>query len=147
MNRFSIETAVGVFIIAGFLCFAYLSVKLGNISLFGDDSYPVIARFSSVSGLKEGASVEIAGVKVGKVSAIKLDGDDYEAILTLSIKKGVQLDEGSIASIRSSGIIGDRFVKIAPGGAEDYIEPGGEISDTEASINLEELVSKYMFEK
>ena len=121
MNRFSIETAVGVFLIAGFLCFAYLSVKLGNIGLFGDNSYPVIARFSSVSGLKEGASVEIAGVKVGKVSAIKLDGDDYEAILTLAINKGVQLDEDSIASIRSSGIIGDRFVKIAPASSAEKL--------------------------
>ncbi len=147
MKRFNVEMAVGVFVVLGFLCFAYLSVKLGDVSLFGDDSYPVTARFNSVSGLKKGATAEIGGVRVGKVSSITLDSENYEAVVNLSIDQGVTLQQDSIASIRTAGIIGDRYVAISPGGSEENILPGGEILETESAINLEQLVSKYMFEK
>jgi len=147
MKRFNIEIAVGLFMVLGFLCFAYLSIRLGNIGVFQDDSYTVKAQFGSISGLKEGAVVEIAGVKVGKVKKIQLHQGDYEAVVDLSIDNNVILQEDSIASIRTAGIIGDKYVKITPGGSEDIIEPNGEITETEASINLEELVSKYIFEK
>ncbi len=147
MKRFNVEVAVGVFVVLGFLCFAYLSVKLGDVKLFGDDSYPVTARFASVSGLKEGATVEIGGVRVGKVSAITLDSENYEAVVKLAINRGVALQEDSIASVRTAGIIGDRYVDISPGGSEGNIPSGGEIVETESAINLEQLVSKYMFEK
>lgn len=146
MTRWNLEVAVGLFLVAGFLCFAYLSVRLGDISLFGDDSYNVQARFGSISGLKEGAVVEIAGVRVGKVSEIHLDGEEYEALVELSIDNGVNLQEDSIASIRTAGIIGDRYVDIAPGGSDEFVAPGGELEETESAINLEELVSKYIFE-
>ncbi len=146
MKRLNVETAVGIFLVAGFLCFAWLSVRLGDVNLFGDRSYPVEARFGSVSGLKVGAVVEIAGVQIGKVSSIRLDGSDYEAKVELSIERGVALQEDSIASIRTAGIIGDRFVNISPGGSDVVIPPGGEIVETESAINLEELVSKYIFE-
>jgi len=147
MRRLNVEVAVGLFLVAGFLCFAYLSVKLGEVSLWRDDSYTVVARFGSVSGLKDGAVVEIAGVKVGTVSAIRLDGDDYEARVELAIDRDVKLQDDAIASIRTAGIIGDRYVDITPGGAEEYIAPGGELTETESAINLETLVSKYIFEK
>lgn len=147
MKRFNVEMAVGIFVVLGFLCFAYLSVKLGDVGLFGDDSYRVTARFNSVSGLKEGATVEIGGVRVGKVSAINLDPENYEAVVNLSIDQGVTLQEDSIASIRTAGIIGDRYVDISPGGSEENIQSGGELVETESAINLEQLVSKYMFEK
>ncbi len=146
MKRLNVETAVGIFLVAGFLCFAWLSVRLGDVNLFGDRSYPVEARFGSVSGLKVGAVVEIAGVQIGKVSSIRLDDSDYEAKVELSIERGVALQEDSIASIRTAGIIGDRFVNISPGGSDVVIPPGGEIVETESAINLEELVSKYIFE-
>jgi phospholipid/cholesterol/gamma-HCH transport system substrate-binding protein len=147
MNRLNVEVAVGVFLVAGFLCFAWLSVKLGHVDLFGGDEYPVKASFSSVSGLKEGAAVEIAGVKIGKVSRIRLGGETYEAEVELTLDKEVKLQEDSIASIRTAGIIGDRYVSISPGGSDLLIEPGGVIFETESAINLEELVSKYVFEK
>jgi phospholipid/cholesterol/gamma-HCH transport system substrate-binding protein len=120
---------------------------MGDISLFKEDSYPVSARFVSISGLKEGAVVELAGVKVGKVSSIALDGGDYEAVVHMDISKAVRLSDDSIASIRTAGIIGDRFIKLTPGGSEDYLGPGDEIQETESAISLEELVSKYIFEK
>lgn len=145
MNRISIETAVGIFIIIGLACMAYLAVKLGDINLFGTEQYVLKARFSNISGLKEGSTVEIAGVKVGKVSKISLD--NYQAFVELLINPGIKIQEDAIASIRTQGIIGDKYVKIAPGGAEDYIRPQGVLTETESSVDIEELVSKYIFEK
>lgn len=147
MKRFNVEIVVGLFMIAGFLCFSWLAVKLGDVSIFGDDSYIVKARFVSISGLKEGAAVEIAGVQVGKVKRIVLDREDYEAVVEMSVERGVELQEDVIASIRTAGIIGDRYVSITPGGAEEIIGPQGEIFETEPAINIEELVSKYIFSK
>ncbi len=145
MKNINIETGVGIFLIVGMLCLGYLSIKLGDVSLFRTKQYSVTARFANVSGLKEGSTVEIAGVTVGKVSKIKLD--NYEAMVELLIDPEVRLQEDSIASIRTQGIIGDKYVKIKTGGAEEYIDRGGELLETESAIELEELVSKYIFEK
>ena len=145
MKNINIETGVGIFLIAGLLCLGYLSVKLGDVNLFGSDRYLVSARFANVSGLKVGASVEVAGVSVGKVSKINLD--DYEALVELEIDPDIRLQEDAIASIRTQGIIGDKYVKIKVGGSEEYIDEGGELLETESAIELEELVSKYIFEK
>ena len=147
MKRFSVETGVGIFLVVGFLCFVYVALKLGDVGFFADTGYVVNARFGSVSGLKEGAVVEIAGVKVGTVEGISLDGEWYDAVVRMRIDRGVELQEDAIASIRTAGIIGERYVKITPGGAEELLEDGGEITETESAINLEELVSKYIFEK
>jgi phospholipid/cholesterol/gamma-HCH transport system substrate-binding protein len=147
MKRFNVETAVGIFMVIGFLGFAWLSIKLGDVNLFGSGTYPLHARFGSIAGLKAGAVVEIAGVQVGKVTGIRLSPDDYEAMVEMGIEKGVKVTEDSIASIRTAGIIGDRYVNISPGGMPNYLKPGGEIVETESAINLEELVSKYIFEK
>jgi phospholipid/cholesterol/gamma-HCH transport system substrate-binding protein len=146
MKKMNLEMIVGLFLLAGFISFAWISVKMGDIKMFAEETYPVTARFTSISGLKEGAIIELAGVKVGKVSAIELDGGDYEAVVHLDISKQVRLTDDSIASIRTAGIIGDRFIKLTPGGSEIYLEPGDEIEETESSISIEELVSKYIFE-
>lgn len=147
MKRINIEITVGIFMVIGFLCFAWLSVRLGDVGLFGRDTYMVEARFTSISGLKEGAIVEISGVEVGKVVHIRLDPESYLAVVGMEIEQGVALQEDSIASVRTSGIIGDKFIKISPGGMEELIGAGGEIEETESAISLEELVSKYIFEK
>jgi phospholipid/cholesterol/gamma-HCH transport system substrate-binding protein len=145
MKKFGAETAVGIFFIIGFLCFAYLSVELGQIPLFGSNQYPIYARFDSISGLKEGATIEIAGVKVGKVGKITLK--DYQADVELLMDKGIKLQEDAIASVRTQGIIGDKYIKISPGGSSEYLKPGGTIIDTESAIDIEELISKYIFQK
>jgi phospholipid/cholesterol/gamma-HCH transport system substrate-binding protein len=147
MKRLNIELIVGIFLVVGFACFAYLSIKLGDVEIFGDRTYQVSARFNSVSGLKVGDVVEMAGVKIGTVKKITLDPKDYEAVVQLELQRDVHLQEDSIASIRTSGIIGSKYVDITPGGLEELIPPGGEIFDTESAINLEKLVSKYIFEK
>jgi phospholipid/cholesterol/gamma-HCH transport system substrate-binding protein len=145
MNRISIETAVGIFIIVGLLCLAYISIKLGNVELFGTKQYMVKARFTDIAGLTEGSGVEIAGVPVGKVSKINLIND--QAVVELLINPDVKIQEDSIASIRTQGIIGDKYVKISPGGSEEYVKPNGFITDTESTVDIEELISKYIFEK
>jgi phospholipid/cholesterol/gamma-HCH transport system substrate-binding protein len=145
MKKINVETGVGIFLIAGLICLGYLSIKLGDVNLFGKDYYTVKAKFTNVSGLKEGAVVEIAGVPVGKVAKINLD--DYEALVELHIDRGVKLQEDAIASIRTQGIIGDKYVKLKIGGADVLVKDGDELFETESAIELEELISKYIFEK
>jgi len=147
MRRFNVEMVVGLFMIAGFLCFAWLSIQLGDIDVFGPKTYAVTAKFGSVSGLKDGAIVEISGVQVGKVTDIIFDPDDYEAKVVMSINQDVVLQDDSIASVRTAGIIGDRYIDISPGGSDVLLGDGSRIYETESAINLEELVSKYIFEK
>ena len=145
-NKYSLELSVGIFIALGLLSLVYLAVKLGDVGVFADDAYSLKARFVSSSGLTEGAFVEVGGVRVGTVHNIKVDFDSYESVVEMSLDPNIKLQDDAIASIRTSGIIGDKFVKIAPGGSDIYLEPGDEILETESSISLEELISKYIFE-
>lgn len=146
MKKTNLEIIVGAFLLAGFISFSWLAVKMGDINPFENETYPVTARFTSISGLKEGSTIELAGVVVGKVNQIELDAGDYEAVVHLDIDKTIELTDDSIASIRTSGIIGDKFIKLTPGGSDIMLEAGDEIDETESAISLEELVSKYIFE-
>jgi len=137
---------VGVFLLAGFASFSWIAVKMGDLELFKKESYDITASFTSISGLKEGAALELAGVVVGKVTKIELNEEEYEATVFMDVVKTVQLSDDSIASIRTSGIIGDKFIKLTPGGSDIMLEAGDMIEETEASISIEELVSKYIFE-
>ena len=139
------EISVGLFMILGMACLVYLSVNLGSVELFGSDAYTITARFGSIEGLEPGASVEIAGVPVGKVKQISLDEDN--ALVKMEIKKGTKISDDTIASIRTKGMIGDKFVKLSPGGSEDFLEDSDSLMDTESAISLEELISKYIFQK
>jgi phospholipid/cholesterol/gamma-HCH transport system substrate-binding protein len=141
------ETAVGLFVAVGLLCTAYLTVKLGRMEIVGDDGYTLNAQFSSVSGLRTGAEVEIAGVKVGRVGTIVLDAQHPVANITLRINKGVTVYDDAIASIKTSGLIGDKYVNISPGGGGEKLDNGGAISDTEPDVDLITLISKYVFGK
>jgi phospholipid/cholesterol/gamma-HCH transport system substrate-binding protein len=146
INKISLETAVGAFMVFGLLCLSYLAIKLGDVSLLESDRLHLQAQFVSSSGLKEGAFVEVGGVRVGTVENIRVDYETYLSVVDLALDPNLRLQEDAIASIRTSGIIGDKFVKITPGGSETYIAPGGEIFETESSISIEELISKYIFE-
>ena len=142
-----IEITVGLFMLIGLICMGYLAIQMGDVNLLGEKTYSLKARFTSVSGLKEGSYVEAAGVRVGKVSKIEFDTGKYLATVTMDINDDVKVHEDATASIRTAGIIGDKFVKISPGGSDTYLGSGMEINETEPSINLEELISKYIFEK
>ena len=146
MRRFNTEVVVGLFLILGLTTFAFLAVTLGGVGDTGAGHYTLQARFQSASGLKSGADVEMAGVVVGKVRDIRFDPENYEAIVALSIAEVVQLQEDAIASVRSTGLIGGKYVKLTAGGSERILKPGELIVQTEASINIEELISKYIFE-
>ena len=131
--------------LVGLACLAYLSVKLGKLEVIGGNNYVVEAEFTSASGLKSGASVEIAGVEVGRVKGISLQGD--RAMVALAIQDGVKLYSDSIASIKTRGIIGDKYVALSLGGGGDPLKTGEKIRDTESGLDLEELVSQYVHGK
>lgn len=145
MNNAKLELTVGIFMLLGIICLGYLSIKLGKMELMGGNNYRVVASFDSVSGLKSGARVELAGVEVGAVERIGLAGEYGDlAEVTLKIKSSVKLTDDIIASVRTSGIIGDKFIKLKPGGSDQLLKDGDKIRDTESAIDIEELVSKFI---
>jgi len=145
MKKFDLELAVGFFMIIGIICLGYLSIKLGKMEVLGDEGYEIQAIFSNSGGLKSGSSVVIAGVEVGRVKRIALD--DYQAKVVLNIPLNVKIQEDAIASIKTKGLIGEKYVEITPGGADELIKPGGRIRDTQSAIDFEELISNYVFGK
>lgn len=145
MKKYSKETAVGLFVLVGLICVAYLSVKLGNVQLFADSHYELTAEFSDISGLKVNSPVQVYGVDVGYVKGIELDQKNGMARVILKVENQVKLTDAAIASVKTSGLIGDKYIKITPGGVGDPLEPGDAIFDTESAIDLEALISKYVF--
>lgn len=142
MRRIDVETAVGLFVVLGILCMAYLSVKLGKLDLSGGDFVPLAAEFSSAAGLRPGASVEIAGVEVGRVDAVTLS--DYQALVRMKIARGVRIQDDSIASVRTRGLIGDKYISISPGASDRIIPPGGRIRQTEPAVDFESLIGELI---
>lgn len=146
MRQAVTESVVGVFVLAGMLCLAYLAISLGDLDVFRGSAYRVTALFDSVSGLKDGASVEIAGVEVGKVESIRLSDDD-RADVRIRIRGGVKITADVIASVRTKGIIGDRYIRLEQGGSDKYIPAGGRIRDTTPPVDIEELIGQFIFGK
>jgi len=148
MNMVKLEIMVGTFMLIGILCLGYVSIKLGKMEIGSGDYYSVRAVFDSVSGLKPGARVEVAGVEVGKVDKIALDPKSGDrAFAYLKIKSGVRITDDVIASVRTSGIIGDKFIKLRPGGSDVMLKNNDTIRETESAIDIEELVSKFIHGK
>lgn len=144
MQQKSLEIAVGFFMVLGIACVAYLSFSFGDVTLFTDERYRLNASFSDIGGLKTGAPVMIAGVQVGEVTGIQLD--DYQGAVTMRISREVKLYEDAIAAIKTRGLIGEKYISLSPGGALKEIEPGGKIRDTQPAVNLEDLISKFVFD-
>lgn len=142
MENVKLELAVGAFVLVGLLSLGYLSIRLGKLEIVGGSGYEVHAEFSSASGLKPGATVEIAGVEVGRVRAIRLRGD--RASVSLAIRNGLTLYDDTIASIKTRGIIGEKFVALSPGGGGEALKPGDTIRDTESGLDLEEVISQFI---
>lgn len=145
MQKYAKETSVGVFVLLGLLCVGYLTIKLGNIELVDSNSYTVSAKFTSVAGLRPGAAVEIAGVPVGQVEDITLDREFGVAIVSMSVARDIILGDDVIASVKTSGLIGDKYIKLTLGGSPDELSDGDEITETESAVDLEALISKYVF--
>lgn len=147
MKKRWVEFYVGVFVIVGVLCSAYLLITLGDMNVGGGKTYRIYAYFSNVAGLKSGASVEMAGVEIGRVRSVNLDTERLLARVELAIDRGVILAEDAIASVKTSGIIGDKYINLSPGGAEMTLEAGDTLYNTESAIDIEALVRKYIFQK
>jgi len=145
MNKINIELVTGIFVIIGIACFTWLAVSVAGATFSEQPGYTLSARFTSISGLREGAIIEGAGVRIGTVSEISFDPDSFEAIVQLRINEGIPIQEDAIAAIRTQGIIGEKYIKIIPGGFDELLEDGSELYETESSISLEELVSRYIF--
>ncbi len=145
MKRSTIDIAVGLFVLIGILCIGYLAIRLGKMEVLGSNNYPLYARFESVSGLKAGAAIEMAGVPIGHVDSISLDTERQVALVTLKIQKDIILTDDVIASVKTAGLIGDKYIKVSPGGSEDLLKSGDMIIETESAVDLEELISKYVF--
>jgi phospholipid/cholesterol/gamma-HCH transport system substrate-binding protein len=141
-KSYSIEFMVGLFTLGGLLCFAYLAVNIAQMRFLNTGYHNIYAEFSNVSGLKEGAPVEIAGVQVGEVTKINLK--ETNALVTMNIRDGVEFRDDDIASIRTKGIIGDRYVKILPGSSDAMVKVGGTVGDTESAVDLEEILGKLI---
>lgn len=133
---------VGLFALAGIVALGILSLRLGKIELFNNKGYVIYANFDNISGLKTGDQVEIAGVQVGKVISISLK--DYRASVGLRINDGVRVDTEAIASIKTSGIIGDKYVSISLGGGEHDIAAGGVIRRTQSAFVLEDAIGQLI---
>jgi phospholipid/cholesterol/gamma-HCH transport system substrate-binding protein len=145
MERTRINIVVGLFMVLGIVALGYLSIQLGRVSFLGGRGYSVTVDFPSVGGLKSGSTVEIAGVEIGRVESIGLD--NYQARVKLRLQSGVKLQEDSIASIKTKGLIGEKYVRVSPGGSDKIIPPNGRIREVEAPVDFEELLSKYIFGK
>jgi len=147
MNRITLDTFSGIFVVIILAFLAFYSIRLGRMEFFGESSYQVYAEFDSAAGLKKGATVEIAGVNVGRVDDITLDPRSEMARVHLEINNDIKLQDDVIASVRTQGIIGAKFISISPGGSSRVIPPGGLIEDTESSVDFEHLISQLVQEK
>ena len=145
MKKYSMESAVGIFVVIGLLCVGYMTINLGKGSLFSDDYYVLYAHFGSVSGLRGDSPVEINGIAVGRVDRLSMDQEKQAALVALKIRRGVNVYDDAIASVKTAGLIGDKFIKIDPGGSGEILKAGGTIIDTASPIDIEELIGKYVF--
>lgn len=145
MKKYTMETTVGIFLVIGLLCVGYMTVKLGHVSLLGDDSYPLFARFTSVTGLRVGSSVHMLGIQVGRVERLTMDQKDQKAVVEIRIQEGVKIYDDAIASIKTEGLIGDQYISIDPGGSGAPLAPGATITETQPAVDIADLIGKYAF--
>ncbi len=145
MKKKNIELYVGIFVLVGFFCIGYLVLVIGQFSIFPGNEYAVHGYFSSASGLKAGARVEMAGVKIGNVSEISIDRERLVAKVVFKINNTIEISEDSIASVKTSGIIGEKYIAILPGRGDIMLQQGEEVYNTESSLDIESLIRKFIF--
>lgn len=145
MKHKTMELFVGLFVLLGLAAIAYLTLKLGSGSLLGGDTYLLEARFANAGGLNKGSSVLVAGVFVGRVEEVRIDPADYSAIAVMRLRSSLRLPTDTMASIKTTGLIGDKYVSLSPGADETYLETGARITMTESAVDLESLIGKMAF--
>ena len=145
MKRYAMETTVGIFVVLGLACIGYMTVKLGHVSFLSDNSYPLKAQFTSVSGLRVGNPVDMMGLEIGRVEGLTMDPQQQKAVVEIRIRKGIKIYDDAIASIKTEGLIGDEYLSIDPGGAGTLLKPGGSIIETQPPVDLIDLIGKSAF--
>jgi len=145
MKNTKLELSVGIFVILGIAAIAYMAIKLGTGSMLGGDTYLIETRFANAGGIHAGSSVLMSGVTVGRVEGGRMEPSDYSAIVTLRLLSGLRLPTDSMASVKTSGLIGDKYVALSPGAEEEYLKPGERITMTESAVDLESLIGKMAF--
>jgi phospholipid/cholesterol/gamma-HCH transport system substrate-binding protein len=145
MKKYTIETTVGIFLVFGLFCVGYMTVKLGHVSLLGDNAYSLFAKFTSVTGLRAGSLVYISGIQVGRVEKLTMDQESQKAVVEIRIRNDIKIYDDAIASIKTEGLIGDMHLSIDPGGAGTLLKPGGTVTETQPAVDIADLVSKYAF--
>ena len=145
MGNSRVEIMVGVFLVIGFLAFGWLALRLGEVSLLTQGStYTLDAAFNNVSGLKKGSEIQLSGVTIGTVRTISLDKDNM-ALVSMQLDDKVQLPLDTMASIKTQGIIGDKYIQITLGGDTEMYKSGDVLVDTESTVDIESLISKFAF--
>ena len=148
MERTKLDLWVGMFVVAGIAALVVLALKVGNLSTYNmSETYALQAHFSNVGGLKPTASVRSAGVLVGRVTSITLDTNSYEAKVTMSIDKRYQFPKDTFANILTSGLLGEQYIGLLPGGDDEILQAGQEFKKTQSAVVLEELIGKFLFSK
>jgi phospholipid/cholesterol/gamma-HCH transport system substrate-binding protein len=145
MKKYSKETVVGIFVVIGLFCIAYMTVKLGNVGFIGENTYSLIGKFTSVTGLRTGNPVNMLGLEIGRVENFTMDQENQQVVVEFKINKGIEIYDDAIASIKTEGLIGDKYVAIDPGGGGDLLADGDTITDTNSPTDIMDLVSKYAF--
>ena len=145
MKNTKLELSVGIFVLLGIAAVTYLTVHLGTGSQIRGHTYLIEARFTNTGGLHSGSSVLLSGVTVGRVEEVRMDPSDYSAIAVLRIVSKLRLPTDSMASVKTSGLIGDKYISLSPGADEKYLEPGARITMTEPAVDLESLIGKMAF--
>ncbi|MGD8890139.1 MAG: outer membrane lipid asymmetry maintenance protein MlaD [Desulfobacterales bacterium] len=145
MKKYSKETVVGIFVVIGLFCIAYMTVKLGNVGFIGENTYSLIGKFTSVTGLRTGNPVNMLGLEIGRVEKFSMDQENQQVVVEFKINKGIEIFDDAIASIKTEGLIGDKYVAIDPGGGGDLLADGDTITDTNSPTDIMDLVSKYAF--
>ncbi len=139
-----VEISVGLFVFLGLLSIGWLALKIGQVGGLGASGYTLTADFDDVGGVRNGSDIMMAGVIIGRVEKVVLTNSDHASVI-LRIHDGVRIAEDSDALIRTKGIIGDRYIRITQGEEDSFLKAGDEIEETQSAINIEDLISKYIF--
>lgn len=148
MGRKSIEALVGLFVVLGFAAIVFLALQAANLANFRvGNTYTLTARFDNIGGLKVRAPVKSAGVTVGRVANISLDLNTYQGLVTMELHQGMEFPDDTSAKILTSGLLGEQYVGLQPGGAEQNLQPGGTIKMTQSAVVLENLLGQFLYNK
>jgi phospholipid/cholesterol/gamma-HCH transport system substrate-binding protein len=148
-KRHGIEVMVGTFMVLGFCALFFLAMKVSNLNLATNaEGYRLSARFANVGSLKVRSPVTMAGVRIGRIEAVRFDKETYEAVVTLRIDAGIDtIPEDTFANVFTSGLLGEQYLGLVPGGSQEYLRDGDEIANTQSALVLEQMIGQFLFKK